>query len=293
MAPTLASIAAPAPITAPVAAASARKENAKEKAAIDKGLAEVRVERIRVDGLALMKIIKHSREAHQVVPPPAGTSNATASFSPAVGQLLGIDSNGTLEVSNAFALPSGSLGGTAGEGETETRGLKAANKYTSQLLPRLADLNADASLVGFYTSTNNGQHLAMPGFIDALVGAQLSGGGIGSGQSKVAPVGRTNAAKAPMPSGTGTKSGKGIALVFDVASATQGHVGLRAYRLTPDFIEAYRAGKFDTASLIENKVVPTNILEEVPVVVHSSALLTAFLSTLVTPSSTSAAPSFP
>lgn len=72
-----------------------------------------------------MKIIKHAREAHQVVPPPAGTSNATASFSPAVGQLLGIDSNGTLEVSNAFALPSGSLGGTASEGETETRGLKA------------------------------------------------------------------------------------------------------------------------------------------------------------------------
>lgn len=76
-----------------------------------------------------MKIIKHSREAHQVIPPPAGTSNATASFSPAVGQLLGIDSNGTLEVSNAFALPAGSLGGSAGEGETETRGLKAGEQF--------------------------------------------------------------------------------------------------------------------------------------------------------------------
>ena len=64
-----------------------------------------------------MKIIKHSREAHQIVPAPAGTSNATVSFSPAVGQLLGIDSNGTLEVSNVFALPSGSLGGASGEGE--------------------------------------------------------------------------------------------------------------------------------------------------------------------------------
>ena len=81
-------------------------------------------------------------------------------------------------------------------------------------MPRLADLNADASLVGFYTSTNNGQHLAMPGFIDALVGAQLSGGGIGSAQAKAVPVGRTAASKAPMLSGTGTKSGKGIALVF-------------------------------------------------------------------------------
>lgn len=35
------------------------------------------------------------------------------------------------------------------------------------------------------------------------------------------------------------------------------------------------------------------MLEEVPVIVRSSALLTAFLSTLVTPSSTASAPSFP
>lgn len=35
--------------TAPVA--SARKENPREKAAIDRGLEEVRVERVRVDGL--------------------------------------------------------------------------------------------------------------------------------------------------------------------------------------------------------------------------------------------------
>lgn len=73
-----------------------------------------------------MKIIKHSREAHQVIPAPAGTSNATVTFSPAVGQLLGLDVNGTLEVSNSFALPAGALGGAAGEGgESETRGVKA------------------------------------------------------------------------------------------------------------------------------------------------------------------------
>lgn len=75
---------------------------------------------------ALMKIMKHARESHQMIPAPAGTSNATVSFSPAVGQLLGIDSNGVLEVSNAFPLPSGSLGGAAGgDGESETRGVKA------------------------------------------------------------------------------------------------------------------------------------------------------------------------
>lgn len=43
-------------------------------------------------------------------------------------------------------------------------------------------------------------------------------------------------------------------------------------------------------SLIDNKLIPSNILEEVPVTVHSSAFLTAFLSTLVTPSAAAATP---
>lgn len=86
-----------------------------------------------------MKIIKHSREAHAIVPAPAGTSNATVSFSPAVGQLLGIDSNGTLEVSNVFALPSGSLGGASGEGEGETRGVKAGTFLSSHSSRTQAD----------------------------------------------------------------------------------------------------------------------------------------------------------
>lgn len=73
-----------------------------------------------------MKIIKHAREAHVVHPAPPNTSNATVTFTPAVGQLLGIDSNGTLEVSNAFGLPSGTLGGSTAETDgTESRGVKA------------------------------------------------------------------------------------------------------------------------------------------------------------------------
>lgn len=50
-APTLASIARPATVAVAAPVVAERKQNPKEKAAIDKGLAEVRVERIRVDGL--------------------------------------------------------------------------------------------------------------------------------------------------------------------------------------------------------------------------------------------------
>lgn len=81
---------------------------------------------------------------------------------------------------------------------------------------RLADVNADANVVGFYTSTNNGQVLATGGFLEALVGAQLSGGGVGSG-AKTQPVARPGMGPRPaaqLASGDANKSGAGIALVY-------------------------------------------------------------------------------
>ncbi|POY75295.1 putative Proline racemase [Rhodotorula taiwanensis] len=280
---TLASIAAPAPQVEEQVVEPKQLQSAQQKLRFDKGLAETRVHR------ALMKIIKHSREAHTVNPAPPNTSNATVTFTPAVGQLFGLDAKNTLEVSNAFALPAGTFSGPPTEAKDESKGVKAAAKYTASLVNRLTDVNADASVVGFYTSTNNGQVLATGGFVEALVGAQLSGGGVGSG-AKAQPVARPGMGAAKpathLASGDANKSGKGIALVYDVASATQGAVALKAYRLSQNFVDAYRAGKFDTASLIENKLIHSGILEEVPVVVHSSALLTAFLSTLTAPTST-------
>lgn len=94
-----------------------------------------------------------------------------------------------------------------------------ATKYSQQILSRLDDLSAaDNSVVGFYASTNNGQHLAMTGFVEALLGAQLGGGGIGAGNAKAVPVGRATGVKAALPAGSGGKSGKGIALVFGTST---------------------------------------------------------------------------
>lgn len=84
---------------------------------------------------ALMKIIKHSRESHTVVAAPPNTSNATVTFTPAVGQLFGIDSNGTLEVSNAFGLPAGTLGGSLGETDGESKGAKAGSSFSFLFSP--------------------------------------------------------------------------------------------------------------------------------------------------------------
>jgi len=206
-----------------------------------------------------MKIIKHAREM-------ASTSSAT-------GQLLGLDSQGLLNVSDVFPLPSGSLG-SGGEGGEEGRGSKAAARYTSTIMPRLAALGSDANIVGFYVSTTNGQHLANPGFLDTLTALQLG-----------APA--LKAAKG-VNAGPGGPSkpfhgGKGVAIVCDLASSSQGTVNLKAFRLSTAFVDAYQVGRFDSQSLIHAKLTPSNILEEVPLYIQSSALLTAFLSTIASP----------
>lgn len=89
------------------------------------------------------------------------------------------------------------------------------------MVSRMADVNADAAVVGFYTSTNNGQVLATGGFVEALVGAQLSGAGVGSG-SKAQPVARAGLGARPqaqLASGEANKAAKGIALVYGASLA--------------------------------------------------------------------------
>ncbi|KNZ55543.1 eukaryotic translation initiation factor 3 subunit H [Puccinia sorghi] len=224
---------------------------------------ELPVESLKVDSLALMKIIKHAREVAQ-----SGTS------SPAAGQILGIDSAGVLNVSDAFPLPSGSLGSTS-EGEDKQANQKSTMRYTASILPRLSALGADANVVGFYCSTVNGQHCATPGFIENLISMQIGLPPAANPKTKnLAPV---------RPKLIG---GKGVALVYDLASAAEGTIHLKAYRLSKEFVETYKAGVFDSQNLANHKLTTSNFLQEIPLKIQSSALLTAFLATLIAPTKT-------
>ncbi|KAH9807518.1 hypothetical protein DFH28DRAFT_914955, partial [Melampsora americana] len=112
----------------------------------------------------------------------------------------------------------------------DTKGTKIASRYASSILPRFSALGADANIVGFYCSTINSQHLATPGFIETLISIQ-----IGS---------TPNISKPSIKSKT--LAGKGLAIVYDLASSTQGTVNLKAYRLSQNFVEAYQNGRFDS-----------------------------------------------
>jgi hypothetical protein len=69
-----------------------------------------------------MKIIKHARTSHVVLPPPTNLqpNQVAQTYSPAVGQLVGMDVKGVLDVSNCYSLPFGSLSSDGSEESNAT-----------------------------------------------------------------------------------------------------------------------------------------------------------------------------
>ncbi|KAE8226745.1 hypothetical protein CF319_g716 [Tilletia indica] len=234
-----------APTSAAAAAATANK-HINERAIVE--LESDTITQVQLDGLALIKIIKHSRDAHP---------------SAAAGALVGIDVGDVLDVSNCFAWPASATaahssrdrGADAGE-EAEERGLKGAVRHTTSMIRLLRDVNADANPVGMYQSCFLGSFLTST-VIDGL--------------ATVANL---------MDRDGATSKSKAILLVHDLAQSAQGNAAIKAYRFAPSFLDAHRKGRFHTQSLIDNKITFSNILIEVPVVLHNTALLNAFLSTL-------------
>ncbi|EPQ32326.1 uncharacterized protein PFL1_00522 [Pseudozyma flocculosa PF-1] len=198
---------------------------------------------VRLDGLALTKIVKHCRDAH-----PAAAS----------GTLLGMDLGGTLEVSNVFALPNPGRGGD--RDEDDDRASRNATRYTSDMVRLLRDVNADANPVGLYQGC----------FLGAFLNSSVV-----DGLAAIAGLMEREGASG---------KGKGVLIVHDLAQSAQGNTSVKAYRLSPSFIEAHRAGKFHTQSLIDHKLTFANVLVEIPVALRNTALLDAFLSSISTPS---------
>jgi len=192
--------------------------------------AEIPLRQVQLDGLAVMKIMKHSRDAY----PSAVT-----------GILLGLDLDGVMEVSNCFPLPMGR------EGEEETA--RPTSKYQASMLRALKEVHGDDNVVGFYQSTAMGAFLSQS-FLDLQATHQKS-----------------------------LRHG-GIALVHDVSRTARGNTSLKAFRLTQAFLEAHKARKFNVQGLIERGLTFNNILEELPIQIHNTPLLDAFILTLSQPS---------
>ncbi|RQM05755.1 hypothetical protein DH86_00004108 [Scytalidium sp. 3C] len=201
---------------------------------------EVPLTAVQVDALVVMKIVK----ACSVTFPTTAT-----------GSLVGMDVDGTLEITNSFPFPTIDVGATdvhpndhmaASNIAAAAPRSKANAAYQNEMIKCLREVNVDANNVGWYTSANMGN------FINSnLIENQYF--------YQKEPNERT------------------VALVHDVSRSSQGALSLRAFRLSPSFMSAYKENKFTTENMQKSKLTYRDVLVEIPVIVHNSHLLTTFL----------------
>jgi translation initiation factor 3 subunit H len=207
-----------------------------------------------------MKIVKHC----------SSTFPTTAT-----GSLVGMASQGTLEVTNAFPFPAIEIATTdSHQNQNDASSLAAAAPrakanilYQNQMISSFREVNIDAANVGWYTSATMGNFINL-GFIENQYHYQRD-------------------------------NDKAVALVHDVSKSSQGSLSLRAFKLSTPFMAAYREGKFTTErfgrnqtgplivtypaltqhhnSLTKSKLTFRDVLVELPIVVHNTHLLTSFL----------------
>jgi translation initiation factor 3 subunit H len=97
--------------------------------------AKKQVETVQLDSMVALKIIKHCRENQQDI---------------VTGQLLGLDVDGCLEVTNCFPLPQANK-------DDETIDVTT---YQLDMLRALRDVNIDHNVVGWYQSARNGSFIS-------------------------------------------------------------------------------------------------------------------------------------
>jgi translation initiation factor 3 subunit H len=136
----------------------------------------------------------------------------------ATGSIVGMDNNNVLEVTNTFPFPTPDISTT--DHQTDASSLAAAPRakaniaYQNEMIRHLKEVNVDANNVGWYTSASMGNFITLP-FVENQYHYQRD-------------------------------NDKTVALVHDVSRSSQGALNLRAFRLSPEFMAAYKEGKFTT-----------------------------------------------
>lgn len=152
-----------------------------------------------------MKIIKHSAQVFPTV---------------ATGSIVGMDVNGTLQVTNSFPFPTPEIPADTHQDMASNLAAaapraKANTAYQNEMIKYLREVNVDANNVGWYTSTSMGNFINST-FVENQFLYQKE------------------------------LNERTVALVHDVSRSSQGRLSLRAFRLSPLFMGAFREGKFTT-----------------------------------------------
>ncbi|KAF3918545.1 hypothetical protein ABW21_db0208726 [Orbilia brochopaga] len=167
------------------------------------------------------------------------------------GSLLGMEVDGVLQITNAFPFPTSSEGD-----DSSSSALTPKNKgvmwYQNEMIKCLREVNIDANNVGWYQSTSLGNFINT-NFVENQAHYQSQ------------------------------MNERTVALVYDAMRSAQGGLALRAYRLTSQFITAYRENKFNLDALMKHKLTYKDILQELPLTLYNSHLATSLLHQLSIP----------
>ena len=159
----------------------------------------------------VMKLVNHASKAFPTI---------------ATGSIVGMESSkqpGLLEITSCFPFPTIDAPATDSHQDRDSAANFAAaaprNKvniaYQNEMIKFLREVNVDANNVGWYTSTSMGNFVNL-NTIENQYFYQ----------------------KEP--------NERAVALVHDVSRSSQGALNLRAYRLSPSFVAAFKEGKFTT-----------------------------------------------
>ncbi|KAL8824859.1 MAG: hypothetical protein Q9191_004775, partial [Dirinaria sp. TL-2023a] len=196
-----------------------------------------------------MKIIKHCAQTFPTT---------------ATGFVVGMDVSSQLQITNSFPFPTVDAPQTDGhhDGNAASNTPAAAPRaksntaYQAEMIRKLREVNVDANNVGWYTSANLGNFINL-NMIENQYHYQKE------------------------------LNERTVAIVHDVPRSSQGSLSLRAFRLSQAFMTSYKENKFSSEALSKSGLRYQDILEELPLTVHNSHLLTSFLHTLPAPSTAS------
>ena len=153
-----------------------------------------------------MKLIKHGSQTFPTT---------------ATGSLVGMDDNGILEITNSFPFPVVEMPQDSHFDNIPPNPAAAAPRaksnaaYQAEMIRMLREVNVDANNVGWYTSANMGNFVNM-NVIENQFFYQKE------------------------------MNEKTAFLVHDVSRSAQGSLSLRAFRLSPKFMTAFKEHKFTT-----------------------------------------------
>lgn len=192
------------------------------------------ISRVQLEGLVVLKIIKHCQENFPMT---------------VMGQLLGMDMDATLEVTNCYPFMTQSANSTTGPDASENAQAfeETQQHYQQRMMESVRDVNIDHQVVGWFYSTGSqmGSFLSSQ-WLDTQFSYQQSLGNI-------------------------------VCIIYDPVRTEEGTLCLRAYRLSSAFMKVYAKGDFSSTGFSREGCLASGILEEVPIVLHNSSLINAAL----------------